>query len=111
MVKNSIWLKTRDIVRLVAKTLYEMFSEKRAFEGQSAASVIAAVLEREPAPLEIAPATGASHPNQPGKRPRPSIPDCGGSETRFELGRRRSSDPHEARDSPPLDRRNRGARC
>jgi Tol biopolymer transport system component/predicted Ser/Thr protein kinase len=35
--------------------LYEMLSGKRAFEGQSAASVIAAVLEREPAPLDLAP--------------------------------------------------------
>jgi serine/threonine protein kinase len=29
--------------------LYEMLSGKRAFEGRSAASVIAAILEREPA--------------------------------------------------------------
>jgi hypothetical protein len=35
--------------------LYEMLSGKRAFDGQSAASVIGAVLEREPAPLDIAP--------------------------------------------------------
>src|SRR5262249_53498163 len=35
--------------------LYEMLSGKRAFEGQSAASVIAAILEREPASLEVAP--------------------------------------------------------
>ena len=35
--------------------LYEMLSGKRAFEGQSAASVIAAILEREPAPLNLAP--------------------------------------------------------
>src|SRR5215470_7054953 len=35
--------------------LYEMLSGKRAFEGQNAASVIAAILEREPAPLDIAP--------------------------------------------------------
>ena len=35
--------------------LYEMLSGKRAFEGASAASVIAAILEREPAPLEVAP--------------------------------------------------------
>ena len=35
--------------------LYEMLSGKRAFEGQSAASVIAAILEREPAPLKITP--------------------------------------------------------
>ena len=31
--------------------LYEMLTGKRAFEGESAASVIAAILEREPAPL------------------------------------------------------------
>jgi eukaryotic-like serine/threonine-protein kinase len=35
--------------------LYEMLTGKRAFEGQSAASVIAAILEREPAPLQEAP--------------------------------------------------------
>ena len=34
--------------------LYEMLSGKRAFEGQSSASVIAAILEREPAPLDTA---------------------------------------------------------
>jgi serine/threonine-protein kinase len=35
--------------------LYEMLSGKRAFDGKSAASVIAAVLEREPEPLKTAP--------------------------------------------------------
>jgi eukaryotic-like serine/threonine-protein kinase len=35
--------------------LYEMLSGKRAFEGQSAASVIAAILEREPPPLDATP--------------------------------------------------------
>ena len=35
--------------------LYEMLTGKRAFEGGSAASVIAAILEREPAPLTAAP--------------------------------------------------------
>jgi len=35
--------------------LYEMLSGKRAFEGQSAASVVAAILEREPAPLNLSP--------------------------------------------------------
>src|SRR2546425_2140900 len=35
--------------------LCEMLTGKRAFEGHSAASVIAAILEREPAPLEEAP--------------------------------------------------------
>jgi hypothetical protein len=34
--------------------LYEMLAGKQAFEGQSAASVIAAILEREPVPLEEA---------------------------------------------------------
>ena len=33
--------------------LYEMLTGKRAFEGQSPASVIAAILEREPAPLDV----------------------------------------------------------
>ncbi len=35
--------------------LYEMLTGKRAFEGENAASVIAAILEREPAPLAEAP--------------------------------------------------------
>jgi Tol biopolymer transport system component/predicted Ser/Thr protein kinase len=35
--------------------LYEMVSGKRAFDGENAASVIAAILEREPAPLNVAP--------------------------------------------------------
>jgi Tol biopolymer transport system component/tRNA A-37 threonylcarbamoyl transferase component Bud32 len=35
--------------------LYEILTGKRAFEGESAPSVIAAVLEREPAPLEVSP--------------------------------------------------------
>jgi Tol biopolymer transport system component/predicted Ser/Thr protein kinase len=35
--------------------LYEILTGKRAFEGESAASVIAAILEREPAPLTVAP--------------------------------------------------------
>jgi Tol biopolymer transport system component/predicted Ser/Thr protein kinase len=35
--------------------LYEMLTGKRAFEGENPASVIAAVLEREPTPLEISP--------------------------------------------------------
>jgi Tol biopolymer transport system component/predicted Ser/Thr protein kinase len=34
--------------------LYELLTGKRAFDGTSAASVIAAILEREPAPLEVA---------------------------------------------------------
>ncbi len=35
--------------------LYEMLTGKRAFEGQNAASVIAAILEREHAPFTVAP--------------------------------------------------------
>ena len=35
--------------------LYEMLAGKRAFDGKSAASVVAAVLEREPEPLKAAP--------------------------------------------------------
>jgi hypothetical protein len=34
---------------------YEMLTGKRAFDGASAASVMAAILEREPAPLGVAP--------------------------------------------------------
>jgi eukaryotic-like serine/threonine-protein kinase len=34
--------------------LYELLTSKRAFDGSNKASVIAAILEREPAPLEVA---------------------------------------------------------
>jgi serine/threonine protein kinase len=36
--------------------LYEMLAGKRAFEGPSTASVLAAILEHEPPPLQVAPA-------------------------------------------------------
>ena len=39
--------------------LYEMLTGKRAFEGASPASVIAAILEREPAPLHLSPRLSA----------------------------------------------------
>jgi len=39
--------------------LYEMLSGKRAFDGSSSASVIAAILEREPAPLTQSPNNAA----------------------------------------------------
>src|SRR5271166_3621023 len=35
--------------------LYELLTGQRAFDGQSAASVTAAILEREPAPLDVSP--------------------------------------------------------
>jgi serine/threonine protein kinase len=35
--------------------LYELLTGKRAFEGENPASVIAAVLERQPAPLQVSP--------------------------------------------------------
>lgn len=35
--------------------LYELLSGKRAFDGGSAASIIAAVMEREPVPIEVGP--------------------------------------------------------
>jgi Tol biopolymer transport system component len=35
--------------------LYEMLTGRRAFEGESTASVIAAILERQPAPIAVAP--------------------------------------------------------
>lgn len=38
--------------------LYEMLSGKRAFDGGSAASVIGAILEREPVPLDLHPPLG-----------------------------------------------------
>jgi len=49
--------------------LYEMLTGKRAFEGGSAPSVIAAVLEREPAPLEVSPPHCAGGKELLGERP------------------------------------------
>ena len=45
--------------------LYELMSGKRAFAGESAASVIAAILERQPEPLEIPASTESSAPASP----------------------------------------------
>src|SRR5580658_3452967 len=44
-------LDTRSDLFSFGCVLYETLTGKRAFEGQSAASVVAAILEREPAPL------------------------------------------------------------
>jgi serine/threonine protein kinase len=41
---------TRSDIFAFGTTLYEMVTGIRAFEGKSSASVIAAILEREPAP-------------------------------------------------------------
>ena len=51
--------------------LYEMATGRRAFEGGSAASVIAAILEREPPPRSPAPGSCAG-PRHPGHRGRSS---------------------------------------
>jgi Tol biopolymer transport system component len=57
-VRSDIWA--------LGCVLYEMATAKRAFEGRSQASLIAAILEREPAPLSEAPSgsppTGAAAP-------------------------------------------------
>jgi serine/threonine-protein kinase len=48
-------IDTRSDLFAFGCVLYEMLTGKRAFEGQNAASVVAAILEREPAPLTAAP--------------------------------------------------------
>jgi serine/threonine protein kinase len=52
--------------------LYEMLTGKWAFEG-SAASVIAAILVREPAPLEVARPLDRGDPASVGEGPGPKI--------------------------------------
>src|SRR5262249_21146283 len=42
---------TRTDIFALGATLYEMATGKKAFEGKSQASLIAAILEREPAPI------------------------------------------------------------
>jgi serine/threonine protein kinase len=46
---------TRSDIFAFGCVLYEIISGKRAFQGESAASVIASILERQPAPLDLAP--------------------------------------------------------
>ena len=82
--------------------LYEMLTGKRAFEGESAASVIAAILEREPASLD---ATGAGCSHLPGERFGPAVSECARPEARSGLG---SGTTHDSKCKPPeLD----GSRC
>jgi serine/threonine-protein kinase len=48
-------IDTRSDLFAFGCVLYEMLSGRRAFQGETAASVVAAILEREPAPLSAAP--------------------------------------------------------
>ena len=59
--------------------LYEMLTGRKAFEGKSQASLIGAILEREPAPVaSLQPATprvaGPRRPNVPGEGSGESLP-------------------------------------
>jgi serine/threonine protein kinase len=49
--------------------LYHMLTGKRAFSGQNAASVMAAILEREPAPLQAAAPLDRVVPARPSRPP------------------------------------------
>jgi len=69
--------------------LYEMLSGKRAFDGKSAASAIAAVLEREPEPPESGASVRASGEARAGQRPGATLPDGSRSEGCALLGSRR----------------------
>ena len=87
--------------------LYEMLTGKRAFEGESAASVIAAILEREPAPLDGRPAAGSSGPAIAGEGPGPAISDRARSEGGAHLGDGAAAAISRGQAEPPLavDRR------
>ena len=91
--------------------LYEMLTGKRAFEGESAASVIAAILEREPAPLDGSAAAGADRPALAGERPRSAVSNRPRSEGRARLGDGAAASVNRGQAGPPVvDRRGRSGR-
>src|ERR1043165_6174855 len=55
--------------------LYEMATGRRAFEGRSQASLIAAILEREPAPMAAVPSTPGT-PAEPLAALEPLVRAC-----------------------------------
>ena len=88
--------------------LYEMLTGKRAFEGESAASVIAAILEREPAPLDGSAAAGADRPALPGERPGSAVSNRARFESRAGLGDGAAASLNRSQAAPALvDRRRR----
>ena len=73
--------------------LYEMLTGRKAFEGRSQASLIGAILEREPAPVaSLQPATPASLDhvvqNVPGEGPGESLPQRARSARAVEMDSR-----------------------
>jgi serine/threonine protein kinase len=66
--------------------LYEMLTGKAPFAGSSAASVIAAIIEREPAPIDGPRAARTGRENLPGEGPRSEVPGRAGRQTRPGMG-------------------------
>ena len=66
--------------------LYELISGKRAFTGDSMASVIAAVLEREPASARNRGTCRSGHQAVSHQRPQRTIPECARSENGVGMG-------------------------
>ncbi len=61
--------------------LYEMLTGKRAFEGSSQASIIAAILERDPPPLAVVGSDSSRDARQgrsqvPREGSRPTMAEC-----------------------------------
>jgi eukaryotic-like serine/threonine-protein kinase len=77
--------------------LYEMLSGKRAFDGSSSASVIAAILEREPAPLTQSPNNAARPLDRVVKRSMAKDPD-----KRFQTARDLKAALSWVLDQPPV---------
>jgi len=61
--------------------LYEMLTGKAPFAGSSAASVIAAIIEREPAPIDVPGPLERVVKNLPGEGSRSAVPGRAGRET------------------------------
>ena len=66
--------------------LYEMLSGKKAFSGSTAASVIAAIMEREPEPLQTTPPLDRVIRTCLAKDPDKRFQNCAGSEDRAAVG-------------------------
>ena len=73
--------------------LYEMLTGRRAFEGETQAALISAIMTKQPPPLHVVTLSarrfGACDRKLPGERHRSALADSSGCVARIEVAERR----------------------